>query len=182
MQIATFSEWRLQDFRNWSARGDLHSQGCLILSQVGLLFPVNHAPVLIANSKLQTGLPDFGNLKFALCNVQLKMAHPAGLSPANSPFEAEDDNNFTTDAKMEPMERLALSRGNARQFTKLLPSLLSHIGGKIGGLPRTCTVFRPGKSRSFTVKVCSPNAAGGRTRTAAARPVKSWPSTCCSRR
>src|ERR1043166_6094171 len=28
----------------WSARSDLHAQGCLILSQVGLLFPVNHAP------------------------------------------------------------------------------------------------------------------------------------------
>ena len=27
-----------------------------------------------------------------------KMVHPAGLPPANSPFEAEDDNNFTTDA------------------------------------------------------------------------------------
>ena len=34
------------------------------------------------------------------------MAHPAGLPPANSPFEAEDDNNFTTDAEMEPMERV----------------------------------------------------------------------------
>ena len=29
---------------------------------------------------------------------------------------------------MGPMERLALSWGNARQFTKLLLSLLSHIG------------------------------------------------------
>ena len=29
-----------------------------------------------------------------------KMVHPAGLPPANSPFEAEDDNNFTTDARM----------------------------------------------------------------------------------
>jgi hypothetical protein len=29
---------------------------------------------------------------------------------------------------------------------------------KIGGLPRICTVFRPVKSRSFTVKVCNPNA------------------------
>ena len=28
----------------WSARSDLHAQGCLILNQVGLLFPVNHAP------------------------------------------------------------------------------------------------------------------------------------------
>jgi len=28
------------------------------------------------------------------------LAHPAGLPPANSPFEAEDDNIFTTDAEM----------------------------------------------------------------------------------
>jgi hypothetical protein len=35
--------------------------------------------------------------------------------------------------KMEPAERLALSWGiNARQFTKLLLSLLSHAGGKKG--------------------------------------------------
>ena len=39
------------------------------------------------------------------------MVHPAGLPPANSPFEAEDDCNFTTDAAMGPMERLALSWG-----------------------------------------------------------------------
>jgi hypothetical protein len=58
----------------------------------------------------------------------MKVVHPAGLPPANSPFEAEDDCNFTTDAEMGPMERLALSWGNARQFTKLLLSLLSHIG------------------------------------------------------
>jgi len=28
------------------------------------------------------------------------LVHPAGLPPANSPFEAEDDSNFTTDAEM----------------------------------------------------------------------------------
>jgi hypothetical protein len=33
---------------------------------------------------------------------------------------------------MGPMEKLALSRGHARQFTKLLLSLLSHIG-KVAG-------------------------------------------------
>lgn len=60
------------------------------------------------------------------------MAHPAGLPPANSPFEAEDDCDFTTDAEMGPTERLALSWGNARQFTKLLLSLLSHIGKLVG--------------------------------------------------
>ena len=30
---------------NWSAWGDLHSQGCSGLSRTGLLFPVNHTPV-----------------------------------------------------------------------------------------------------------------------------------------
>ena len=33
----------------WSARDDLHVQGCLILSQVGLLFPANHAPMKMAS-------------------------------------------------------------------------------------------------------------------------------------
>ena len=33
----------------WSARDDLHVQGCLILNQVGLLFPVNHAPMKMAS-------------------------------------------------------------------------------------------------------------------------------------
>jgi hypothetical protein len=78
------------------------------------------------------------------------------------------------------------SRGaHARQFTKLLLSLLSHIGemacvhsssrGKVrpmedilcsdptgrwlrakdGGLPRIRTAFSPVKSRDFTVKVCN---------------------------
>ena len=27
----------------------MHVQGCLILSQVGLLFPVNHAPIKLAS-------------------------------------------------------------------------------------------------------------------------------------
>jgi hypothetical protein len=35
---------------------------------------------------------------------------------------------------MGPTERLALSWGNARQFTKLLLSLLSHIGKMVGRL------------------------------------------------
>jgi hypothetical protein len=30
---------------NWSAWGDLHSQGCSGLSRIGLLFPINHTPV-----------------------------------------------------------------------------------------------------------------------------------------
>ena len=41
----------LRGLLKWSARDDLHVQGCLILSQVGLLFPVNHAP-------MKNGVPD----------------------------------------------------------------------------------------------------------------------------
>jgi hypothetical protein len=33
------------DIPEWSAWGDLHSQGCSGLSRTGLLFPVNHTPV-----------------------------------------------------------------------------------------------------------------------------------------
>src|SRR5438093_4336398 len=39
----------------WSARDDLHVQGCLILSQVGLLFPVNHAPKSGVPDRLRSG-------------------------------------------------------------------------------------------------------------------------------
>ena len=148
------------DIPNWSARGDLHSQGCSILNRTGLLFPVNHAPVgdprvalppwrdsailsrrglLIpaeASRREMVGmkglapprLPDSESgpsairvkphaLKLAIeeCKLQneffhsafpnlqsafKKLAHPAGLSPANSPFEAEHDYSFTTDAEM----------------------------------------------------------------------------------
>jgi hypothetical protein len=52
----------------------------------------------IADSHMSASGGD--NLQFEICNLQLKVAHPAGLSPANSPFEAEHDCNFTTDAEM----------------------------------------------------------------------------------
>ena len=51
---------------------------------------------------------------------------------------------------MGPMERLALSRGNARQFTKLLLSLLSHIGKMVGrlGIAPSSRRLRAGTSLS----------------------------------
>jgi hypothetical protein len=49
---------------------------------------------------------------------------PAGGQPAPSSIL----NLQSSLLKVGPMERLALSWGNARQFTKLLLSLLSHIG------------------------------------------------------
>src|SRR5262245_27016833 len=58
----------------------------------------------------------------------MKLALPAGLSPATATFEA--------------------SRSD----------ILSYGSVEIGGPPRIRTEFHPGKSRSFTVKVCDPNA------------------------
>jgi hypothetical protein len=58
----------------------------------------------------------------------MRLALPEGLSPATATFEASRSNNLSYGSEMGPMERLALSWGNARQFTKLLLSLLSHIG------------------------------------------------------
>src|SRR5580765_5618547 len=87
----------------------------------------------------------------------MKLVHPAGLSPADSPFEAEDDCNFTTDAEMGPTERLALSWGKRPAVYKTAAVATEPRRREIGGLPRTCTVFGPGKSRSFTIKVCNPS-------------------------
>ena len=57
---------------------------------------------------------------------------------------------------MGPTERLALSWGNARQFTKLLLSLLSHIGRKwpvATVLPRALRFKRP----LHRCNACNPN-------------------------
>jgi hypothetical protein len=44
----------------------------------------------------------------------------------------------------------------ARQFRA--SSFFIHTSAfQSGGSPRSCTVFRPGKSRSFTRKVCDPS-------------------------
>ena len=50
-----------------------------------------------------------------------ELVHPAGLPPANSPFEAEDDNNFTTDAEMVgPTGTRTLTFSRLRDGTSLL--------------------------------------------------------------
>jgi hypothetical protein len=54
--------------------------------------------------------------------------------------------------ELGPMERLALSWGNARQFTKLLLSLLSHIGVKMACRAEARTharTVKPAYARGF---------------------------------
>src|SRR3989449_6287192 len=100
----------------WSARSDLHAQGCLILNQVGLLFPVNHAPQnwrswrdshplvirleratarrLCAQEQLaigRDGRSRAGNLldvTESLCLIELRpaLAAPDGFAPPTSGF------------------------------------------------------------------------------------------------
>jgi hypothetical protein len=76
------------------------------------------------------------------------MALPAGLSPATRRFEAARSDILSYGSlELEPTRRLALPRGiNARQFTKLLLSLLSHAGVKwwvATVLPRALRFKRP---------------------------------------
>jgi len=87
------------------------------------------------------------------------LVHPAGLPPANSPFEAEDDRNFTTDAewpagpKLDGRVRLGRLRSKLRRGS----FVFAVRRAKAGGSPRICTEFSPVKSRDFTIKVCDPS-------------------------
>src|SRR6266571_4710757 len=138
------------DIPNWSAWGDLHSQGYSILSRTGLLFPINHTPVgdpglapgrlgdfkspgsavpAEASRREMVGmkglapprLPDSesGPSAIRVKPHARKLVHPAGLPPANSPFEAEDDHNFTTDAEMVGCLGFAPSSRRLRAGTSL---------------------------------------------------------------
>ena len=63
----------------WSARDDLHVQGCLILSQVGLLFPVNHAPMKLAS------LTGFAPVISCMRGRHVGWTTPQGLGKAPNP-------------------------------------------------------------------------------------------------
>ena len=61
------------------------------------------------------------------------MVLPAGLSPATRRFEAARSDTLSYGSMKWGRRRDSHSRGaNARQFTKLLLSLLSHIGKMVG--------------------------------------------------
>jgi hypothetical protein len=108
-----------------------------------------------------------------------KMALPAGLSPAAWRFEAARSNTLSygsvryrflcliLDVQPDRMKEIQGSESEGRSC----PGLRRAFWGtsslffnqtsyslEIGGPPRTCTVLCPGKSRSFTIKVCSPYA------------------------
>ena len=84
-----------------------------------------------------------------------KLVHPAGLPPANSPFEAEDDHNFTTDAKLEPAERLALSRGRDPAVYKTA-AVAAEPRRQDGGSPRCCPVLCGFKRPLHRCHACNP--------------------------
>ena len=73
------------DIPNWSAWGDLHSQGCSILSRTGLLFPANHTPVGdpgVDFPSLARWMPQIERFAIANCNA------PGRLGDFKSPGSA----------------------------------------------------------------------------------------------
>jgi hypothetical protein len=78
-----------------------------------------------------------------------ELAHPAGLPPADSPFEAEDDNNFTTDAEMVGRLGFAPSSRRLRAGTSLskFATQSRHEGGVEPPQPGLCSPRRHRYSR-----------------------------------
>ena len=106
----TSARFRLRP--NWSAWGDLHSQGCSGLSRTGLLFPINHtaagdpglAPPRLPDS-------ESGPLLFGLNHMPVSLVLPAGLSPATWRFEATRSDTLSY-GSLE--DRTTRSTGNSR--------------------------------------------------------------------
>ena len=65
----------------------MHVQGCLILSQVGLLFPVNHAPEIGVPDRLRSG--DLLHERQACCldyTTGTEMERVNGIAPLSRPW------------------------------------------------------------------------------------------------
>src|SRR5438105_11858672 len=93
------------------------------------------------------------------------MVLPAGISPATWRFEAARSDNLSYGSDKNWSNGLVewwIYESSAEEFRTLDSiihlSINPSIHSEDGGLPRTCTVFSPVKSRDFTVKVCNPKA------------------------
>ena len=115
--------------RGWCPRSDSHRHSARFkgavssLDYVGEMVPREGFPP-----------PNLSGLSGASLVVGLtrhELVHPAGLPPANSPFEAEDDNGFTTDAKMVGCLGFAPSSRRLRAGTSLskFATRTRHEGG-----------------------------------------------------
>ena len=82
--------------------------------------------------------------------------HPAGLPPANSPFEAEDDNNFTTDAKWSRW-RDSHSRGAIRPAVYETAAVAAEPHRRNGGSPRCCPVLCGLRDRCIAAMLATRN-------------------------
>ena len=103
--------------RGWCPRSDLHRHcarfKCAVsaLDYVGEMVPREGFPPPTSRSER--------SVSSSWAKRVRKLVHPAGLPPANSPFEAEDDNNFTTDAEMVGCLGFAPSSRRLRAGTSL---------------------------------------------------------------
>src|SRR5580658_2037892 len=72
--------------------------------------------------------------------MPLKLALPAGLSPATATFEASHSDTLSYGSEMEPTERLALSRGRRPAVYKTA-AVAAEPRRQNGESPRCCPVL-----------------------------------------
>ena len=167
------------DIPSWSAWGDLHSQGCSILSRTGLLFPANHTPVGdpgVDFPSLARWMPQIERFAIANCNAPGRLGDfksPGSALPAEAsrremvgmkglaPPRLPDSESGPSAIRVEPHARNLVHPAGlppANSPFEAEDDNKFHHGCGNGGLPRIRTEFSPVKSRDFTVKVCNPDA------------------------
>ena len=86
--------------RGWCPRSDLHRHSARFKGAVSALDYVGEMVGMKGLAPPRLPDSESGPSAIRVKPHARKLVHPAGLPPADSPFEAEDDNNFTTDASL----------------------------------------------------------------------------------
>ena len=105
--------------RGWCPRSDLHRHCARFKGAVSALDYVGEMVGMKGLAPPRLPDSESGPSAIRVEPHAPKLVHPAGLPPANSPFEAEDDNNFTTDAEMVGCLGFAPSSRRLRAGTSL---------------------------------------------------------------
>ena len=115
--------------RGWCPRSDLHRHCARFKGAVSALDYVGEMVGMKGLAPPRLPDSESGPSAIRVEPHARKLVHPAGLPPANSPFEAEDDNNFTTDAEMVGCLGFAPSSHRLRAGTSL--SKFATLGGRL---------------------------------------------------
>ena len=105
--------------RGWCPRSDLHRHCARFKGAVSALDYVGEMVGMKGLAPPRLPDSESGPSAIRVKPHARKLVHPAGLPPANSSFEAKDDNNFTTDAEMVGRLGFAPSSRRLRAGTSL---------------------------------------------------------------